>query len=92
MDVDNGTSSFLSFLSRTYKFAFLETPVIIQDSTKKVRLIPYRLVPGMATNSRLFHKAQATISKQATAASPSSKASVERLFQLEQSTSPLFQF
>ena len=88
MDVDNGMFPFSLFPSRTYKF-LSETPVTTQDSTKKVRLLPYVLVPGMATDSRLFRKAQVTISKQATATSPpaSKDVSVERLFTLQHGNS-----
>ena len=42
---------------------------------KSVRFIPYVLVLGMDVNSRLFHKAQATIAKQAHAAASSASAS-----------------
>ena len=56
--------------------------------------MPYDLVPGMATDSRLFRKAQVTIAKQAAAlsASPLSvtttrHASVDRLFNLNQGES-----
>ena len=46
---------------------------------KSVHFIPYVLVPGMDINSCLFHKAQATIAKQAhTAASSTSASSIER--------------
>jgi hypothetical protein len=60
------------------------------DRTKKVRLIPYVAVPRMDLNSRIFRKAQATIAKQAAAASVSGtterKAYFDRLFHLQQGT------
>jgi hypothetical protein len=62
-------------------------------TSKSVRFIPYVLVPGMDVNSRLFHKAQATIAKQAHVAASSAstvsaerKAHVDRLFNLQQGT------
>ena len=66
-----------------------------ERSDKSVRLLPYVLVPGMDTSSRLFHKAQATISKQVPTPTPSPpasehKAHVDRLFSLQQGKSSSF--
>ena len=51
--------------------------------------LPYHLVPGMDTHSRIFHKAVATIAKQVIPAPPSSTSTVserkarrERVFDL----------
>ena len=59
-----------------------------KDRTRTVRLLPYVSVPRMDTNSRLFHKAQATLAKQAAASSSAApfdrQAHMERLFNLHQ--------
>ena len=57
-----------------------------KERPQEVRILPYVLVPGMDIKSRLFHKAQATLVKQAAALSSSlttltvHKTHLERLF------------
>ena len=62
---------------------FLEPPAVSPERTSKVRLLPYVLVPGMDTRSRLFHKAQATIAKQVVKTSPTPPVSAERSVTLD---------
>ena len=70
--------------------------VLDKERPQKVRLLPYFLVPGMDINSRLFHKAQATLVKQAAALSSSSttltarKTHLERLFSSPQGMRSLY--
>lgn len=85
MDVDPGESFTFRRLSLPLLMPSSDMPVVVKERPKSVRRLPYVLVPGMDANSRLFHKAQATIAKQASALpSSSSPASTERLFNLQQ--------
>ena len=72
----------------------LDTPVIVKERPKTVRLLPYVLVPGMDTSSRIFHKAQATIAKQTSAVPISSTQAApqaaENLFVLQQGMSVFY--
>jgi hypothetical protein len=80
----------LSFLHTLLIHTFVETPIARIPKARTVRLLPYELVPHMDTNSRMFHKAQATIAKQVPAASTitsaftARKARFDRLFNLTQ--------
>ena len=93
MDIDTGTyfppGFFGAFLFLMVSFPS-ETPSSVQDRTKKVRLLPYFLVPGMDIHSRIFHKAQATIAKQVAAASVSKSTSTEPLFDLQKGMASYF--
>ena len=70
-----------------------DTSIVIKDCPKTVRFLPYDLVPNLDTSSRLFRKAQAVIAKQAAPSSSSSsvaldhRASLDRLFNLNQGES-----
>ena len=95
MDIDQGRYKF-SFIIYSTETLLLDVSILDKDHTQKVRLIPYVLVPGMDTTPHLFHKAQATLAKQAAAmSSPSTsltarKTHLKRLFHSQQGMCMLY--
>ena len=92
MDIDEGEYfPFLLSFRISDLFITIDLPAVGKERPATVRLLPYVDVPGMDVHSRLFHKAQATIAKQASLAttasssskSPEGKATTERLFNLQ---------
>ena len=94
MDVDEGEFLLSLFIfSLTDILEFLDTTRVVipkERAVKTVRLLPYVEVPHMDTSSHIFRKAEATVAKQvspsSSSTSSSSKASVERLFDIQQGT------